>query len=58
MHCKNVHPRQLLRRTPSGIKIVLESLERDANRINTSHLGRTSVREYRVSRSGAVLAVI
>jgi hypothetical protein len=56
MHCKNVHPGQLLRGTPSGLSLSI--LERDANRINASRLGRTSVREYRVSRSGAVLAVI
>lgn len=39
-------------------RIVLESTERDANRIDASHVGRTSVREYRVSRSGAVFSAV
>jgi hypothetical protein len=34
------------------------SAERDANRINASQVGRTGVREYRVSRSAAVCSVV
>jgi hypothetical protein len=59
MRDKNVHPGQAHRAsiltTPS--RFLLESTERDANRINASHVGRTAIREYRVS-SGAVCSFV